>query len=159
MDDKTSIPSILTLYDERSRKEKSKQDIYNIVLNKCVEKIVYTNRHTDKTYVVFEIPSILIGHPKYDMKSCTLFIIRALSEHRYYVEFIEPSSVYIDWGSVDRHATKKGYFDKRIKSDLHIGQTEKLREQTQELLKKFPKATKVVYVYGKGGKEGGKKKG
>lgn len=92
------IPSIKSLQEEKYVKENSKEQIFMIVLNKCIEKIVYTNRHTDKTFVIFEVPKILIGYPSYDMKSCILYIINKLAGKGYLVEFIDPFYLYIDWG-------------------------------------------------------------
>jgi len=77
---RSKIPSIQSLHNEKQIKETSKVDLYNIVLNKIISKIVYTNRHTDKTYVIFEVPKILIGYPQYEMKSCILFIINKLKK-------------------------------------------------------------------------------
>ena len=107
------IPSISSLHHEKHTKETSKNDIFNIVLNKIVQKIVYTNRHTEQTYVLFEIPQILIGYPQYDMKSCLLFVMNRLSSSGYFIEFIDPFYVYIDWGksSISWHQRK---LDKQI---------------------------------------------
>jgi hypothetical protein len=91
------IPSIQSLHEEKYIKENSKEQIFGIVLNKCTEKIIYTNRHTDKTFIIFEIPKLLIGYPSYDMKSCILFMINKLSSKGYLVEFIEPFYLYVDW--------------------------------------------------------------
>lgn len=99
MNQNIKIPSISSLHHEKSIKETSKIDIFNIVLNKCIEKIIFTNKNTDKTFIIFEIPKLLIGYPNYDMKNCILFIIKKLSEKGYLIEFIEPFYLYIDWGS------------------------------------------------------------
>jgi hypothetical protein len=135
----SNIPSIDNLHKEKVVKEKSKIEIYNVVLNKCIEKIVYTNRHTDKTFVIFEVPKILIGYPLYDMKSCILFLINKLAQNNYLIEFIEPFYLYIDWG------TKK----QRIESPMYINQptSDKIKRQTKDLLSKFPNTSKVEYVY------------
>lgn len=93
------IPSVEYLQKQKSDKENSKLEIYKVVLNKCIEKIVYTNKHTDKTFIIFEVPQVLIGYPLYDMKSCLLYIIKKLFKHGYIIEFIEPFYLYIDWGS------------------------------------------------------------
>jgi hypothetical protein len=139
-----NIPSINSLHKEKFIKETSKIDIYNIVINKCVEKIVYTNRHTDKTYIIFEIPKILIGYPNYDMKSCILFVINKLSQSGYMIEFIEPFYLYIDWGSpvnkIDNNLNMK------INS-LKTNNSEKLRAQTKALLSQFPNTSNVEFVY------------
>jgi hypothetical protein len=132
-----NIPSITSLHQERVVKQNSKIDIFNIVLNKCIEKIVYTNRHTDKTFIIFEVPKILIGYPGYDMKSCILFLINRLSGSSYLVEFIEPFYLYIDWGS-----------QKQIKPSKKVNSNyDKLQSQTKALLHKFPNTSKVEYVY------------
>jgi tRNA (guanine-N1)-methyltransferase len=58
-----NIPSISSLHNEKQMKVTSSNDIYKTVLNKCIEKIVYTNRHTDKSFIIFEVPKILTsGH-------------------------------------------------------------------------------------------------
>jgi len=139
-----NIPSINSLHREKFIKETSKIDIYNIVINKCVEKIVYTNRHTDKTYIIFEIPKILIGYPNYDMKSCILFVINKLSQSGYMIEFIEPFYLYIDWGS----PVNKTQDNLNIKINaLKTNNTEKLRAQTKALLSQFPNTSNVEFVY------------
>jgi hypothetical protein len=139
-----NIPSISSLHKEKFIKETSKIDIYNIVINKCVEKIVYTNRHTDKTYIIFEIPKILIGYPNYDMKSCILFVINKLSQSGYMIEFIEPFYLYVDWGS----PVNKTQNNLNIKiNSLKTNNVEKLRAQTKALLTQFPNTSNVEFVY------------
>jgi hypothetical protein len=122
------IPTIDSLREEKSIKDSSRVDIFNVVLNKCVEKIIYTNRHTDKTFVIFEVPQILIGYPTYDMKTCILFLINKLSQNKYIVHFIEPFYLYIDWGS-------------------QMKKKDSLKEQTKRLLQKFPDTSMIEYVY------------
>lgn len=137
------IPSISTLHQEKSVKETSKIDIFNIVLNKCVEKIIFTNRNTDKTFIIFEIPKILIGYPNYDMKNCILFIISQLSGRGYLVEFMEPFYLYIDWGSKPNNTMSK------IKTNVNVNVSnkDKLRMQTKALLTQFPDTSKIEFVY------------
>lgn len=130
------IPSIDSLHQEKTSKEKSKLDIFQVVLNKCIEKIIYTNRHTGQTFIIFEVPRILIGYPSYDMKSCILYLINALSKNKYLVEFIEPFYLYIDWGTQVRSK----------KPETKVVPN-KLQKQTMEILQKFPNASKVEYVY------------
>lgn len=126
------IPSIDSLHREKSTKEDCKIQIFNIVLSKCVEKIVYTNRNTDKTFVIFEVPKLLIGFPSYDMKLCILFLMKQLTHRNYIVSFIEPFYLLIDWGS---------------NSSITSSKTDKLKRQTRDLLQKFPNTSKVEYIY------------
>jgi hypothetical protein len=116
----------------------SLNDIYKTVLNKCIEKIIYTNRHTDKTFIIFEVPKILIGQTSYDMKSCIHYIINNITTHGYYIQFIEPFYIYIDWGS--KHTSM--YSNSMInKEDNDI------QAKTKEILKHFPGINKVEYIY------------
>jgi hypothetical protein len=139
------VPSITSLHQEKFVKETNKIDVYNIVLNKIIEKILYTNRHTDKTYVIFEIPKILIGHPQYDMKSCILFIINKLSANDYFVEFLDPFYIYIDWGSKE---SEKNKIKNRIEIPrVSVKNVDNLKAQTKALLTQFPDTSKVEFVY------------
>lgn len=142
MNQNIKIPSITSLHHEKSIKETSKIDIFNIVLNKCIEKIIFTNKNTDKTFIIFEIPKLLIGYPNYDMKNCILFIINRLSERGYLIEFIEPFYLYIDWGSKPPvHQELKDIKDKH-----------KLSIQKKNLFNKYPDLSKypdskIEFVY------------
>lgn len=136
----SKIPSIESLIKEKNIKDNSKQEIFNIVLKKCIDKIIYTNRHTDKTFVIFEVPKILIGYPSYDINSCIRFLIAELTRKKYLVNFIEPFYLYIDWGSSD---------SPNLNKDFQIGSSSNLKEQTKLLLKKFP-GSKIEYVYEEG---------
>lgn len=135
------IPSISSLHHEKHTKETSKNDIFNIVLNKIVQKIVYTNRHTEQTYVLFEIPQILIGYPQYDMKSCLLFVMNRLSSSGYFIEFIDPFYVYIDWG---KSLSNTSYM---VKSNISTKHKDKLHQHTKTLLHKFPNTSQIEFVY------------
>lgn len=139
------IPEIKTLYKEKINKDNSKKNLFNIVLNKCIEKIIYTNKHTDKTFIIFEVPHILIGTPSYDKNACVVFLINELKKKEYKVEYIDPYYLYIDWGS---NFTKENKID-NLESYIYTSNPEKLKKQTKQLLKKFPNTSKIVFEYSK----------
>ena len=141
-DKSCKIPSISFLHQEKSIKENSKNDIFNIVLSKIIQKITYANRHTEQTYIISEIPKILIGYPQYDMKSCILFIMNQLSNNGYIVEFVEPFYLYIDWGSVSSSSSKQVLY-----TAPPVKYKEKLRAQTKALLSQFPNTSQIEFVY------------
>lgn len=142
------IPSISSLHREKTTKESSKNDIFNIVLNKIIQKIIYANRHTDQTYIIFEIPKILIGYPQYDMKSCILFVMNRLSTNGYIVEFVEPFYLYIDWGR-SSFKNSPNVFKHNIPniSNISSKHKDKLRDQTKNLINKFPNTSQIEFVY------------
>lgn len=137
--DHIKIPSITNLHNEKNEKEKTRNDAFILVLNKCIEKIIYTNKHTDQTYIFFEVPRFIIEYPFYDMKSCVLYIISKLTPANYNISFIAPFYLYVDWSTNTITNTNTNIFP--------TNNPEKLKYQTKELLKKFPNATKIVYEY------------
>lgn len=140
----TNLPSINTLHKEKAQKELSRHELYKLVLSKCAEKITYTNRHTDKTFVIFEVPKLLIGFPNYDFKSCILYLMNRLSCHDYMVEFIDPFYLYIDWGTGGEKYSNPKQF---IKLPPNIASNNNLKNQTKALLQKFPNTSKVEFIY------------
>jgi len=137
---KINIPSISSLHDEKNTKEKARLDMFKIVLNKCIDKIIYTNRHTDKTFIIFEVPTVLIGYPLYDMKSCIVFLIQTLIKNKYYVEFIEPCYLYIDWGSYKSLTSIENVKPKtEIKNNA--------LKFNEELIKKTLASPQIEFVY------------
>lgn len=141
-EDSYKIPSISSLQQEKSIKVKSKNDIFNIVLTKIIQKITYTNRHTDQTYIIFEIPKMLIEYPQYDMKSCILFVMNQLSSNGYIVEFVQPFYLYIDWGCSKQNQKPVDYKGNVIKKHK-----DKLQTQTRALLSQFPNTSQIEFVY------------
>lgn len=93
-----SIPSASSLQRHQASRIQSKIDTFNIVLNKCIQKISYTNKNSEHSFIIFEVPKILIGYPLYDKNSCIIYIIENLVKEKYKVDFIEPCYLYIDWG-------------------------------------------------------------
>ncbi|NBP13190.1 hypothetical protein EBU95_02200 [bacterium] len=137
----SKIPSISNLHEVQRLKQSNRIEIFNIVLNKCIEKIVYTNRQTDKTFIIFEVPQVLIGYPSYDIKSCILFLKSKLESESYIVEFIDPFYLYIDWGGHSLGSSKKSFG-----ANITLN-PDRLKQQTKMLLRNFPNANKIEYIY------------
>jgi len=126
------IPDICNLHIEKNIKDNIKNEMFNIVLKKCIEDINYTNKCTEKTYIIFEVPNIIIGFHNYNPISCIHYLIYKFTKKEYLVQFMEPNKLYIDWGT---------------NTSNNIQDNGKLKKQTNELLKKYPTATKVEYIY------------
>jgi hypothetical protein len=135
------IPDINILHKEKYIKEEAKNDVFNKVLNKCIEKILYTNKNTDQTFIYFEVPHTIINCANYDRISCIMFLMNAFSLKQYYTEFIEPYYLYIDWSNNSKNIDDNAYI-KSITSN-----PEKLRQETKKLLKKYPNTNKIQYIY------------
>ena len=138
-----NIPNISKLQNVKDSKKKAKIDAYNIVLNKCIEKIIYTNIHADQCFIFFDIPQFLNDFPFYDMKDCIIYIITQLQPKNYKVKFIEPFYLYIDWSAED-------ISHKKVKTNvIKTLHPEKLKKQTTELLKKYPGTSQIIFEYEK----------
>ena len=134
------IPDISKLQNEKTLKEKAKKEIFNIVLNKCINDINYTNKFTDKTFILFEVPNIIIGYQHYNKRSCIDYLIDVFKNEGYFVDS-KDGYVYIDWGSI---TNEKNTF---IKNDSI---NSKINNHTLNLLrKKYPNASKVIFEYDK----------
>lgn len=100
--------------------------MYKIVLERCVEHIIYTNKTSDRTWTIFTVPMFLLGMVLYSMPACILYIMEELSRKNYIVKLIEPNYIHIDWG-------------KRINFN-------KNSEYIKKILEKNP-GTKIEFVY------------
>ena len=140
-----NIPSINSLHREKAIKEISRNELYSIVLNKCVEKIIFANKNTDKTYIIFEVPKILIGQPNYDMNACIIYIINKLTKKCYKADFIEPYYLRIDWSSSS--SNEKKTLNDKINNVIKTENPAKLSAQTKALLSQFPDTSKIEFVY------------
>lgn len=134
----SDIPDILFLQKEKKEREDAKNNVFNIVLNKCIEKIRSANSNTEHTYIIFEVPKILIGFNNYDSNACILYLIRQLMQKNYKVEYLPPYYLYIDWGTASLQSHSSSYSN-QVNSNL--------RKQTKKLLKKFPNSSKIVFEY------------
>ena len=123
------IPDISKLHVEKKILEKAKREIFEIVLNKCVADINYTNKYTDKTFILFEVPKVIIGYSHYDKNACIEYLIDVFKSENYFAASSN-GYVYIDW-SKQKEINKPS-----------------LNKHTLNLLKKkYPNASKVVVEY------------
>lgn len=139
------IPNISLLHATRNEKEQARNEIFTIVLNKCIDQILETNNKNDKTYIYFEVPNIIIGFQEYDRLACIHYLIHELSKEHYKVEFVAPYYLYIDWST---NINKPKTIDNlMLQNVIPTSNPERLKQQTKELLKKYPHASKIVFEY------------
>lgn len=145
MSNNKRIPNIAQLHAARNQKEQARNEIFTIVLNKCIEQILETNNKKNQTYLYFEVPNIIIGFQEYDRLACIHYLIHELSREGYKVEFVEPVYLYIDWST---NILKPKSIDSMVMQNvIPTSNPERLKQQTKELLKKYPHASKIVFEY------------
>ncbi len=91
--------------------------IYNVVLDRCVQQIIHTNKTSDKTYTIFTVPTFLLGVVLYNMSTCMLYIIEELSRKNYIVKMIEPNYIHIDWGKRINFNKNSDYIKKLLQKN------------------------------------------
>ena len=121
-----SVPSISDLHSVRGTKERKRNGDFSIILQQCIDSIIYTNKYTDNTFIFFTVPEILISAPFYSAKDCIVFIIKKLTKSGYRVHFIEPNHIYVDWGK-----------DRSLRG--------KIKSQTNQILRQFPDANEIIF--------------
>ena len=106
------IPDAKTLQNDHV-KQKRDDDTYNLVLQRCIEKIIYVNKMTEKTYTIFEVPMFILGKPLYNVTQCVMYIIERLSQKNYATKFLEPNYLHIDW-SVKKNFNNNSQYIKKL---------------------------------------------
>jgi len=88
--------SLDTLYTQRLEREKKRVQDYQKVYQDVVRKIVQANNR-DETEVLFPVPQLMWGRPRYDMRKCIAFIMVKLQQKKFIVKYIHPNTLYICW--------------------------------------------------------------
>jgi hypothetical protein len=97
----TSVSSSLKLnirdiQRELFEKKVKKLYAYDRVLEKCHKKII-ENVKRDILQMFFVVPEFVFEIPSYDIKICTVYLIKNLRENGFYVKYYYPKFLYISW--------------------------------------------------------------
>jgi hypothetical protein len=86
------------LYKKKRQRVETRLKIYDIVLQKCHNKIKYSsNNHIDQEYTYFNVPSILLGYPLFNKNECSKYIISQLLKNGFIVKYIGDGLIFICW--------------------------------------------------------------
>jgi hypothetical protein len=143
------IPSIKSLKTIKDLKQENKAAIYDIVLGKCSEKIIETNKQTDKSFLYFELPTVIIGYPNYNIVDCGEYMAKRLKEKGYKIKIISNKFLYIDWSKSGSGSTSNALQNTSVPTSVQ-GQgkvPDSTIKETKDLLKKYPNTSEVVFVY------------
>lgn len=97
----TSVSSSMKLNIREIQREIQEKKIkklyaYDSVLEKCHKKII-ENVRKDILQMFFLIPEFVFEIPSYDIKICTVYLIKNLRENGFYVKYYYPKFLYISW--------------------------------------------------------------
>lgn len=95
--------SISELYSMKNKKDKTKINTFNIIIEKCHAKIK-TIASQGGMNIFFEIPYVMIGYPLYNINECIDYVVNALKNNGLLVQILpQPNQniIYISWKPTD----------------------------------------------------------
>lgn len=95
--------SLADLYAMKNNKDKIKTNTFNVIIEKCHDKIKKIAEQGGMN-IFYEIPRILLGYPLYDMELCLDFVVDALRQNGLLVQILPyPNNytIYVSWKPSD----------------------------------------------------------
>ena len=87
--------NINILINNHKKKEKKKKEIFKLILNKCINHIIFTSKKNNK-YCYYTIPRFLYGAPLYNITDCQKYIEKKLKKLRFEIKN-ENNKLFISW--------------------------------------------------------------
>jgi len=86
------------LYKQQKISEDHKLKIYQKILNRIHNKIKHTSRmRNNSKFCVYVIPEFILGIPRYDINTCTMYIIEKLTTNGFQIKYTHPNLLWISW--------------------------------------------------------------
>jgi hypothetical protein len=86
------------LHKEKDKRLKHKNEVYDIVLKKCHQRIKATAKVLDgNDSCVFVVPPYIYGCPLYNINNCIFYLVQQLTENGFDVKHINPNFLMISW--------------------------------------------------------------
>ena len=87
-----------SLYDKRRTKDMYRLKTYNKILEQIYQRILTNSRLPQSPcYILFTIPSFIIGLPKIDLEDCVVYLVHQLRHAKYMVHYTYPNLLRISW--------------------------------------------------------------
>lgn len=108
------------LYSTINEKTLKRMELYDSILVKCHNKILY-NSKLQRKYCFYQIPEFIIGLPLYDVKELKNYIINSLKNNGFELLYIEPNWLFIYWNIKEsKNLTKHTNIKKEINNHKYI---------------------------------------
>ena len=83
---------------EKNEVNQNRISVYKKILQRVHNKIKITSRQKiDEQFCCFVVPEHILGLPKYDVDTCTSFIINKLQENGFQIKYTHPNLLFISW--------------------------------------------------------------
>lgn len=95
--DEVNSLSIDELFEKKQKQDLETLKWYNKILNKIHKKIKEYSLKSNFQYCTYQIPSFVFGLRNYNQNDCIAYIIKMLTDSKFYVEYREPNTIIISW--------------------------------------------------------------
>jgi hypothetical protein len=86
------------LYDKRRTKDMYRLKTYNKILEQIYQRVLTNSRLPQSPcYILFTIPSFILGLPKIDLEDCVVYLVHQLRHAKYMVHYTYPNLLRISW--------------------------------------------------------------
>ena len=86
------------LYDKRKTKDMYRLKTYNKILEQIYQRVLTNSRLPQSPcYILFTIPSFILGLPKIDLEDCVVYLVHQLRHAKYMVHYTYPNLLRISW--------------------------------------------------------------
>jgi hypothetical protein len=90
------------LFDKRRQRDGARLKAYNKILEQIYGRIKTSSREGGDAYLVYNLPSFVLGIPLMDQQDLTTYIVYILRTQGYEVRFTYPNLLYISWKHHER---------------------------------------------------------
>jgi len=140
------------LYKRKQLIDENKIKVFQTILNRIHKKIKITSRQKyDDQFTFYIIPEFLVGIPRYDVASCTSYIIQKLRENGFMIKYTHPNLIFISWKKWIPYYKRLEYKKRTgIKIDgfgNFVKEEEKKKKPTTIVLKKDNTVYKKINTY------------
>lgn len=88
--------NIHKLYESSRKKELSKFETFDKILQRCHNKITLYAENR-KTECIYEVPEFIIGVPLYNINELKEYLVSSLNKNGFILKQIPPNWIYISW--------------------------------------------------------------
>lgn len=102
------------LYKQQKITNDHKIKIYQKILGRVHNKIKHVSRiRNNNKFCVYILPEFILGVPRYDMNTCTMYVIEKLTKNGFNIKYTHPNLLWISWQhyipNYERSTIKKKY--------------------------------------------------
>jgi hypothetical protein len=99
-DETIDIPmlQVTDLYQKRQNRDKARLKAYNQMLEVIYHRVRVTSQlPTGQTYLLYNIPTFILGLPRIDLEDCVVYLVYQLRSSGFEVRYTYPNLLYISW--------------------------------------------------------------